>query len=105
MPFIHKPARPFDWRLCMPLRIAFWNVNIGTTSHDERRGVLEEWVGDMDLDVLFLEEVGSTLGPETLGAPSTRLLLDLEIQGLTGMTPLLWVATPTVDVTMSTKNL
>jgi hypothetical protein len=45
----------------MPIKVAFWNVNMGNSSFVDRVKTFQGWCANMKPDLLFLEEVGSTL--------------------------------------------
>lgn len=43
------------------MRVAFWNINTGIYSSQEKQQVFSNWVQEMNLDLLFLEEVSFRL--------------------------------------------
>jgi endonuclease/exonuclease/phosphatase family metal-dependent hydrolase len=45
----------------MPVKVAFWNVNMGVNSAAERKSTFEQWVTEVQPDLLFLEEVSYRL--------------------------------------------
>ena len=50
--------------------VAFWNINTGITSSDDRKNMLTRWAAEVNPDLIFFEEISSTLLPQ----PIERLL-------------------------------
>jgi endonuclease/exonuclease/phosphatase family metal-dependent hydrolase len=46
------------------MRVAYWNINMGLTSAQPRITSFRNWVNWCQPDLLFLQEVGNTMGPQ-----------------------------------------
>ena len=78
------------------MRVAFWNVNMGTGSHQNRKSTFTNWVNTMQPELLLLEELSHTLA--TGAAPNN-------IEALSGYTQIGFVNTRDRDGNQSTKCL
>ena len=75
----------------MPIRIAFWNINTGTGSSDDRVLTFQAWCQAEAPDLLLLEEVSHTL--------------ENNLPGLTGLTRISHVNTRTKKLKPGTKQI
>lgn len=77
------------------MRVAFWNVNMGRTSRQQRRDTFSDWCAWAQPDLLILEEVSNTLTRND----------DDNIEDLADMTQLDFVNTLDVNDDPTTKCL
>ncbi|MFD2610903.1 endonuclease/exonuclease/phosphatase family protein [Paenibacillus gansuensis] len=74
------------------MKVAFWNVNTGKGSVADRKTTLTNWCGEMNLDLLILEEVSSKFS-------------DDDMEQITGLTKVAHVGTLDVRGRGTTKQI
>lgn len=77
------------------MKVAFWNVNMGTTSRQQRKDAFSAWCAWAQPDLLILEEISSTLVGDS----------DDNVEALSGMTQVAYVNTLDVNLNTTTKCL